>query len=214
MSLRSFCACVSLVVVLCLAHNSASAQVTIGPGDVAAGNTDQAPNLIAVDLTITANLSPGTYLASQFNYQFAGGTAGMITPLVLVADLVTPFTPVAIGDPVPQTSGLATSFISTTFGGNSIFTLTAPSVVFAGIYWQSAAGSSMPVGFLNGAGNSLVRFGGANAPTLGVPIGGGTQGTFARTYDFSVTFAPVPEPTSMALALTGACAGFFVIRRR
>ena len=58
--LRAYRVCVSLIVISCLSLESASAQVTIGPGNVAIGSNDQNPNLIAIDLVNTAILSPGT----------------------------------------------------------------------------------------------------------------------------------------------------------
>jgi hypothetical protein len=98
------------------------------------------------------------------------------------------------------------------FGGTDTFTLTSSETVYAGIY-QVNYGSNAPIGFLDGSG-SVVAYGYANAPIIGEALSGGQSGTFARTYDFSIGVASVPEPSTLVLAGIAGAAGLVVAYRR
>jgi hypothetical protein len=177
--------------------NAAWATI-IGPGDVATNTQDTGFNLLIVDLNAPLTMTAGSHNATQFNYEFGSSAAGSITPLLLTGNGVDNFTPIAVGATIAYSG--ATSFISATFGGSDAFTLPSSDTVYAGLFWNSTT-VTMPVGFLNGTGSSFIRYVGANSPTVGAPINGGFQGTFSRTYDFSISVdaAPVPEPSIITL---------------
>jgi len=208
-----------LTIWLGLAAAEARAGLTIGPGETAIDNQDHDFNLMVVDLNNPQVFAAGAYVAGPFNYQFSnilGTPAGTITPLILISNGGNSYTPVAVGAPV--TYGGPTAFISTPFGGSDTFSLSAPTTVYAGLYWSDPGGSpftdQMPVGFNDTIGSSLDLYseppghGGANVPVVGTPISfggtGGAEGIFTRTYDFSIGGTGVPEPSSFVLATIGA----------
>jgi hypothetical protein len=123
---------------LLLWTSQAEAGFIIGPGQVPVGAGDEAFNLIAVDLNNPAALGAGSYVASQFNYQFTDfsgfQTTGTITPVLLTGG-GTVFTPVAVGDTI--TFNGATGFLSVPFGGADRFSLAAGTTVYAGVYWAA-----------------------------------------------------------------------------
>lgn len=204
-----------------------AAAATVGPGDVAAVEQDTAFNLLVVDFMRGVTFGPGTYVASQFNYQFSdlyGKATGTITPIVVAGSVGGGFTPVAVGDGV--SFGGATPFQSTAFGGTGAFTLTQETTLYAGVYWDNDGGAfwdRMPVGFGNSAYASFIYFStdsnatnGPSVPVVGTLLSStGDQGTFGRTYDFSVDIAPsaVPEPATLPLAALGLVGAAFAARR-
>src|SRR5687767_1120218 len=68
--------------VLCLFNANAVLATSIGPGNIATTNQDGSFDMIVVDLTTSATLAAGSYVATQFNYEFASTAAGTITPLL------------------------------------------------------------------------------------------------------------------------------------
>lgn len=207
-----------------IAPSLASAGFTIGTGDVQGFTHDSAYDIIAVDLNNPATFGPGQFIASTFNYQFnttvignpSAGISGSITPILLTGG-GTNFTPIAIGNTINYTG--PTAFLSVTFGGSSAFTLSAITTVYAGVYWTdvgSGPDERMPIGFDNNIGNVFVVYGGgtgpgANTPAIGTQINGTGQGFFNRKYDFSISVEeanPVPGPSSLLSAITGAVALF------
>jgi hypothetical protein len=122
-------------VALLLTAPPASAGFVIGPGNVPGDWHDSAYDLIVVDLNAPAALGAGSYVASQFNYEFnpnvVGGTGstelnGSVTPVLLTGG-GTSFTPIAVGDTIAYSG--PTGFISAAFGGADTFTLAAGTTV-------------------------------------------------------------------------------------
>lgn len=177
---------------------------TVGPGDVAVTNGDGAFDVIAVDLNKPVMLAPGTYVASQFSYQFtdfAGfQTSGSIAPVLLTGGGTT-FASVAVGATIPYAA--PTAFDAAPFGGFATFTLTTAATVYPGLYWEATYTGGpelrMPVGYQNGVGDVFVVYGGgfgpgANPPRIGTPISGSASGPFQRTYDFSISLVSANSP--------------------
>ena len=194
--------------VLYLLAGAARATTIVGPGNVTVLTYDTAPNLIVVDLNNPQTLAAGTYTATFFNRQMNFG-AGSIQPLLLTSTSPTSYVTIALG--AAQSSGVTQAFTATTFGGTNAFTLGATTTVYGGIYWAAGA-PAMPVGYAAG-GSSFVRYAGAAAPVVGNAIGGGATigNPFARTYDFSISVEPVPEPSTAALLGLGVA---LLVRRR
>lgn len=218
----------SIVIIILLMPSLALADIIIGPGNIDGDWKDSAFNIIAVDLNFPATFGPGNFVATQFNYQFnstvvgapSAVLTGTITPLLLTGS-GTSYTPIAIGDTITYSG--PTSFISVPFGGSNSFTLGSSTTVYPGLYWTATEigqDERMPVGYDNFTGNSYVFFGGgtgagANTPVVGTPVSATGQGPFQRTYDFSVTVAAVPEPSSLILsALTIGLVGGACLQRR
>jgi fibronectin-binding autotransporter adhesin len=173
-----------ILVVGVLVCGAAHAAVTIGPGDINETEHDMAGGgFVCVDLVNPATLPAGTYSASAFSYRFAG--AGTIQPFVAVAGGDS-YTPVALGDAV--TLGGASDWTTSAFGGLDTFTLASDTAVYAGFY--RSEGFPCPIGFGDNTGSSYLHYDGADAPGLGTPLSGGSAGTWARTYDFSITVEP------------------------
>lgn len=202
----ALCVCASL-----LPH--VSAQTIIGPGNIAVDAQDNAAPMIVVDLANAQTLAAGQWSATNFNYQFStsvsGSAAGTIAPMLFTSPSANVYTPIALGGAVGYTS--PTAFLTNQpFGGTSTFTLPSQTTVYAGLYYERTApfsgSNNMAIGFAN-SGSSFLRYGGANAPSVGSPISGGTPGTFPRAYDFSVTVEAVPEPSLGLLAVGGVVVG-------
>ena len=157
-----------------------------------------------------------THTADFFNYQFEEANPGQplgvsVQPFLAVAN-GSDYEVIALGDTVTFVS--PTAFISTPFGGSNTFTLGAATTVYAAFFWQGDFGvNRSPIGFDN-VGSTFIRFGGANSPVLGGNISGGAEGTFSRTYDFSVTIKAVPEPSTLALVGVGSPGLIGLLRRR
>jgi hypothetical protein len=199
---------------LLLITSRASGGVIIGPGHQSVHASDEAYNLISVDLNNPVTLATGNYVASLFDYQFANfgfDTTGSITPLLLTGS-GTNFTPIAIGDTITYSN--PTTFLSAPFGGSDTFALVSSTTVYAGLYWDAkppfTTEPRMPLGYV-GPGNAFVVYGGgfgpgANPPVIGTPISGSAEGFFSRIYDFDIQVEPapaaVPEPSSLFMALT------------
>jgi len=184
---------------------------TIGAGTNIANDevdTSNTGGRINVDNSNPISLAAGTYVASLF--KFDAGQPGDVTPFLAVETSANVFRAVAVG----ATQNLLGTELDTTlpFGGSTTFTLSAPTVVFAGI----TSTTQNPIFLDNGVG--LTDHEAAGAPSYVVTVGGTVppDGNFSnpdlgRTYAFSITV--IPEPCSIALALFCAV-GLGVIRRR
>ncbi len=208
------------------------AGFVIGPGDVAGHTVDGAFDLIAVDLTSPVTLAPGNYVASRFNYEFlSGGGAdfvitGSITPFLAVAFSAdfSDVRPIAVGKTITFTG--PTSWASVSFGGADTFTVNTSLPVYGGLYWHTTElgvdrfsfDERMPVGHIEGVGSALIRQSGTDPPVIGIPISSPAVGIFQRTYDFAIevdSVAPIPEPSTFLMAITGAALlGWRWVRRK
>jgi hypothetical protein len=190
---------------------SALAATQIGPGNVGSTTNDTNAQLEIFDLTHTVTLAAGTYTVASLDTDFTLTGAGVLTPF-LAADAGGTFTPLAVGANITNfTAG--GGFQSYAFGGADTFTLAQSTLVVAGLEWTQGT-TNMPVGF-NAVGSTFAFYNGANTPVVGTPLAAVSgAGTFERTYDFSLTLAGVPEPTTWAMMLVGIGGLGGVMRRR
>lgn len=164
------------------------AEYVIGPGDQSVHALDGSFDIIAVDLNKPLLLAPGSYRAIRFNYEFTNTSntwkySGTIKPLLLTGDGSTNFKPIAIGNSFGNGS-YSGGFISRGFAGTDSFTLSAPTTIYSGVYWETEDTSKDPnrlgIGYL-GSGQSFVVYGdssyvGAYAPQIDTQISGTQSG--------------------------------------
>ncbi len=167
---------------------SVAAEVTLGTGDVNATILDGAQGDIVIDLNQPISLPPGTYSATQFNYQWnVNGPhgSGSVRPLVVTAS-GTNFTPLAIGATI-NNNRTVTGFQSSSFAGSNSFTLTAQTTVYAGFAWDGQTN----IAYANSSNTSVFQiYDGFDAPTIGGMLSGTKSSTLTRSYDFSVNITP------------------------
>jgi hypothetical protein len=187
---------------LCLAGSAHA--VLIGPDTTIPNDeVDSAGGRINLDVSSSVLLQPGTYAASLFN--FDAGTAGDVTPF-LATGSGNNYTAIAVG--LPRVIAAAAQDQSLPFGGSAVFTLLAPTTVFAGI----ANSNQNPIALDNGVGLTEHEGGGQPATSYIVTLGGpvAPDGSFSnpdlgRQYAFSIDVQAVPEPaTALSAALVGA----------
>jgi hypothetical protein len=144
-----------------------------------------------VDLSYSQVLIAGQYSAT--NFSFAWGQAGQVTPFLAKKVGDHQYEVLAVGDmvTVPGTPGIYTG----TFGTQSTFTLTEPTMIYAGIV--SPSGSNNPVFFDYQTATLTDHYGNTMTVSPGLVLGG--FGTLDRTYAFSIDLQWVPEPSTLAL---------------
>lgn len=204
---RSFLAVASLA----LLATSAPAQ-DVGAGNDTVGNelVDTGGGRINVDTSTPLTLAAGDYIALTFN--FDSGIAGDVTPFLAVLTSPNVYQAIAVGN--PQTITGVNIDANTAFAGSANFTLAATTTIFAGISSQT----QNPI-FLDDGTAQNTDHEGVGQADYTVTVGGTVppDGSFSnpdlgRTYAFSITVAPIPEPTALAATLLGGLA--LGLRRR
>jgi hypothetical protein len=179
----------------------------VGPGTAIANDElDSAGGRINVDQGNPLNLPAGTYLITTFSYD--AGSAGDVTPFLAVSatgsDPPDLYTAIAVGDTVNVVAAAPDQTVP--FGGSATFTLTTPSLVYAGI----ANSTQNPV-FLDNGTAANTDHDGANQTNYTVMLGGPVppDGSFSnaqlgRSYAFSLNVEVIPEPSAGLLVLLSA----------
>jgi hypothetical protein len=200
---------VDLVVLCATAYGE-----VVGPGN--AGGTGQDDvSVLVLDLTNPKVLS-GSYTATTFSYEFLSLSTGVsnagVQPLLATLSGST-YTVIALGTMITDLTPV--SFGDHAFGGSDTFSVSPGTTVYAGFYAPGTAydgGSGTkhcsPIAATSSGGNSEVWYNLYNtlaAPVLGQALSGSVYNP-AKSYNFSVTVTPTPEPGTLAL-LAGALAG-------
>lgn len=196
----------------CVAASAGAQQIGAGNGIPNDELDIQGGPRLNVDRSNPAILAAGTYMATLFN--FDAGMAGDVRPFLAVSTGTNQYQAIAVGN----TNVFAAAMLDATlpFGGAAVFTLAAPTTVFAGI----TSSTNNPIFLDNLAGLTDHEGNGQPASSYLVTLGATipADGSFSnpnlnRTYAFSVAVAPIPEPSSIGLALLGGM-GLLGIRRR
>ena len=189
---------------------TARAQFTIGPGTSIPNDGVDTPatgGRINVDQGNSLLLAPGTYRATRFNYD--AGVSGDVAPFLAVSNGTNSYQVLALGNtvnvPAVQTDQ------SVPFGGSDLFTLSLPTVVYAGI----SSLQQNPIFLDEGTAANTDHDAPAGGPLSTVVVGGTIENVsnadLGRSYAFSVN-VDVPEPSSVLGLMLTAAAGL-ILRR-
>ena len=188
----------------------ANFTATIGSGNIQTQAGGGSNNLIVIDLSNPIALTAGNYKANSFGREFTDfsnfngesfPTKGDIIPLVAV-NINGSYQAIAIGD--TNTYAGPFGFSSVAFGNTNSFSLTAPTTVYAGIYWAAPLDGveyRCPVGYTNSGPGFSYYFHGVGAashinqgpelPLLNVPITSANYGTFSQKWDFNIDISQI-----------------------
>ena len=112
--------------------------------------------------------------------------------------------PLALGSNITDLSAaaFASHAIGTVSAGSDTFTLASATTVYGAFSYRDDGTSSSPIQWQDAVGHSAVGTPNGTVPVIGTAMTTGYS-SLARTYDFSITVATVPEPASLVLLITG-----------
>lgn len=165
-----------------------------------------------IDFSNPVSLAPGLYKVTGFSHfvRCDSGETTVVQPLLATYDSGTSkYTPIILGDALTYTNAGDSSWTTTSFSASNLFSLGAPTTVYAGYYWTNdptGGSTNAPIRYIDiGVPQTFITgdFGTGNpayVPQVGTALPGG--GTYARLYEFSIGIA-VPEPGTLVLLVSG-----------